>query len=220
MIKKILVGFVVLVCVLGGGFYVAIFQNGQRLVKVEVEQTLARITGMRVEIESVELVPAEHRVRIRGLTIANPAGFSARHAFAFSDVAIHLRPSGPERPLLISELVIDHPTVAFEHKGGRSNLQIIADNVAEAARKPALERRVVVDRVTSRDGELSIAHDLLPGKSFPGQFPDLSLLSVGVREGGLAPEVVVQRLMANLVKEATRAALLEMQRVSQSAPRR
>lgn len=190
--RKLIIGASVLLAVIVGGLFY-LFSSIDGIVKTVIERVGTQVTGVKVSVGSVAIRLSEGKAAIKGLTIANPPGFSANPAIKFGEVAVTLDTGSLNRnPIVISEILVATPAVALEvSPTSGSNLDVLRRNIAgadqakpaagadqpvqsEAAKTEAAktepakgsDRKVVIDRLAITGGEVDLALGGLP--SVPG----------------------------------------------------
>ena len=135
MKKKILigVGVVVLIIVI---LVMVLLGNLNGIVKGVIEKVGTSVTGVPVTVGSVDIKVSEGSAAIKELSVANPAGFSAKPMLDFGELAVKLDVKGK----IINLVKVASPHILFEQKGKTSNFQTLMDNMSkDAEEKPAEE---------------------------------------------------------------------------------
>lgn len=219
MIKKLLVAGIVLLTVSAVGLYLA-FTNLPKLVKVEIEQQGSRTLGVSVRIGGVELTAQspDSILRLTRLTIANPPGFSDAAAIAIAELSIRYDTKGSDaKKIVVREILASGVTVAYEGRARDSNLEILQRNALAEIRARAPGRaaelpKLFLDSFSTEIGQLTVAHEVLPGTRLAAVMPSVSGGGIGRRENGaIAPEFA-QRLVSVLATEAIRSGIAEVQK--------
>lgn len=86
---------------------------------------------------------------------------------------------------------------------------------SSAAAAPA--RKLIIDKLDIREGEVTIATSLLPTSQLQGQtlkarLPEIHLTDIGKKEGGATPAEVAQIIVAALSEQAAKVAAAELQK--------
>src|SRR5690242_5030660 len=204
MIKKILIGVAVLLVVVAGGVYY-LYSNLGGIIKAAIENYGTQATQSQVKVSDVKLSLTSGEGAISGLSIANPKGYSAGNAFALGLVSLKLDPSSATKnPVVIKEIVIDAPQIAYEMGQGGSNLQTIQSNVNEFAKKmggggtaqqPAAgskepEKKLIIEHLTVRNGQIAASHAQLKGQQVKVGLPAITMNNIGKAKGGATPAEV------------------------------
>lgn len=189
------------------------------IVKKQIEVIGTELTGTDVSVSGVNIELSDGSGSITGLTVANPKGYQADHAFKMK--LLHLGidlPSVGKNPLILKELVIDSPAVTMEmnEKGG-SNLKEISDNVSAntaAADKQASKTqqktegeplRILIRKLVIKDVGYSIHSKIEKIEDREGTLPTITLNNVGGSKGGTPGEIgkiVIGELTRRVIKQA------------------
>lgn len=231
MIKKLALAFaIVVIAIAGAAYYFA--SNLDSLVKAVVERYGSEATQARVTLKAVELSPASGTGRLQGLTVGNPKGFNTAEAISLGDIQVALDISTLQsNPIVIKEVLITKPAVTYEYVGSGSNLEAIQKNVQAYAAKfgggsqssgaqrakgdkteAAAERKVVIERLVVRDGNIGISHAALQGRSLSSPLPLLELKDIGKDKGGATPAEVAEKVIGTISAQASRVASSDLQK--------
>ena len=207
--KKTLYALVALAVVGGAGVWLA-FNYLDVLVKWTLEHYGPDVTGTAVHVDQVAISPRDGRGSIRGLEVANPPGFSAARALRLGEIRIVLDPASLTGDVVhVMELVVEAPQVTYERGQKTTNLDTINKNIEayvkrlesgeappEAGRdKPrAQRRRFIVDRLVLRGAHVTMTPAGLRGQGIGFDLPDIELLDVGKRRGGLTASEVAREV--------------------------
>jgi len=201
--RKLIIGASVLLAViLGGVFY--LFSSIDDIVKTVIERVGTQVTGVKVSVGSVAIRLSEGKAAIKGLTVANPPGFSTNPAIKFGEIAVALDTATLNgNPIVIKEILVATPGVALEIlPTGGTNLDALRRNISSAGQaKPAAstdqpaqsdaakaeaakaepakgsEKKVVIDRLAITGGQVDLAVSGLP--SVPGAPNTASTAKIG-----------------------------------------
>jgi uncharacterized protein involved in outer membrane biogenesis len=189
------------------------FNSLDVLVKWTLEHYGPDVTGTAVQVAGVDISPRTGEGRIRGLELANPPGYSAARALRLGEVRLSLDPATLLKDVVhVRELVIDAPQITYERGSKATNLDAIQDRIAayakgreaEASAAPAgakprdQRRRFVIDRLVIRAGRVTMTTAGLRGQGIGFDLPDIELLDVGKRRGGLTASEVAEVVASTL----------------------
>jgi len=227
VIKKILIGVLVLVVIVGAGVFY-LWSNMDGLIKTAIEKYGSQATQTQVKVEGVKISPSNGEGAISGLTVANPKGYSAANAFMLGLVSVKVDTGTiTKNPVVIREIVIDRPQVAYEMGPGGSNLQTIQANATKsgsggaaggsAAQKPAAttgekkdEIKLIIENLYVRNGQVTGSHAALQGQKVNAALPTIHLANIGKAKGGATPEEVASEVIAAISQQAARAAATDL----------
>jgi hypothetical protein len=226
MLKKIAIGFAVLIVVLAiGANY--LWSNLDSIIKAAVEKYGSAATQTTVRLDSVKLSLTSGEGSLSGLSVGSPAGFSASKALYLGAVSVKIDTNSiaGNGPIVIRQIVIEKPQVTYEFTtSGDSNLQTIARNtqtyaasfagktgnppatLAASNTSSAPGRKVIIDSLTINDGQVSITHPLLQGRQLDAPLPAIHLSNIGKSEGGATPAEVAKLVLGAISQDATQVA--------------
>jgi|GEM_PF-945532 len=225
-VKKLLAEFWMIVIVVS---LITGCSNLNKRIDQKIESVGSELTGVPVDVDTVNLKIIQGSGQITGLTVANPEGYSAENAFEMDLMRLNLGIFSiltGSHPLILDELVIDAPVVNLEmNKQDGSNLEEIRKNVEEnlekadrksQEKKPASDeppdepRRIAVSRLVIEGANFNVRR--IDGSTHSGTLPDIELTDVGGSEGktmGGLGTVVVVAMTKEMLKEALTRKLLE-----------
>ena len=227
MIKKILIGVAVFLVVLaGGGYY--LYSNIEGYIKTALETYGSEATQSQVKVAGVKLSVTSGEGGLSGIAIGNPKGYSSANAFSLGLASLKVDTGSlSKNPVVIKEIVIDRPHVVFEMGGdGGSNLQTIQRNVnAYAAKmggggsapsqKPAAgakepERKLIIENLYVRNGQIAASHALLKGQIISTGLPTIHLTNIGRGKGGATPAEIANEVIGAISQQANKAAMADV----------
>ncbi len=227
--KKIAIGLAVLVILLGaGGLY--FYSSLDNIIKGVVEKYGSLATASKVTLDSVKLELTSGNGSLYGLTVTNPVGFSSNKALYLGLVSVtvdvaSVRGNGP---IVIREIIIDKPQVGYELlNDGTSNLSTIQKNtqtyanslqanVAGSKDKPSAQevasgsqppRKIIIDNLVIRNGQVSISQEMLQGKQLSTDLPEIHLTDIGKDRGGATAGQVAEQILGSITSAASQSAL-------------
>ena len=135
--KKVLIGVVVVLVVIGGaGVYV--FLNAGGIIKQIVEEVGSEATKTKVSLSEVDLSIQSGEAALKGFQMGNPSGFQTPKAMSFGVVSVKIDPASVTQDvILIKEVVIAKPDITYEFARDRLNPSVrqlggLLDNSATA----------------------------------------------------------------------------------------
>ncbi len=213
MMKKVILGFVlvIIIAITGGVYYV--LTNLDSLVEGAIEKYGSEATQTAVLVDGVKINLADGAGGITGLTVANPSGFTMPHAFSLRvvRVAIDLQ-SLQEEPYIINEITVLAPEVFVEfNESNKTNLNELKKNLLpkSAAKKTqapvegsAKEPRLIIRRVTFADGSIQARVAALQNKEYKLKLPGLDMTNLGGAKGATASQLASE-ILKRLTDRAT-----------------
>lgn len=189
------------------------------IVRDFIERHASALTGTTVRLEAVELRLADGRATLRGLTVANPPGYRAAHAFALDEIEVRVDlGSLLADPLVIDAVRIHHPRVFYEvDAAGVANVDVLRRQVEgrdaprqapDEAGTPAprrtrreAERRLIVHLLELRQGEVTLDTTATGGKTRTEELPPFELTGIGARQGGATPAEVGRIVLVAVARD-------------------
>ncbi|HUY69142.1 MAG TPA: hypothetical protein VMV79_07560 [Alphaproteobacteria bacterium] len=221
MMKKLMIGLAALIVIVGIGAYF-MWANIDHIIKVAVERYGSAATQSEVSLGGVTLELASGQGSLNGFRVANPKGFSSGTALSVGSIAVQLDTSSlrGSGPIVIRSVAIDKPQVIYElADNGASNLQTIANNTrayAAAMSGPQARnettnsngpgRKIVIDDLVVRGGEVSVSQTMLKGRSLSAPLPVIRLTNIGKASGGATAAQVADEVLGVITREASQVA--------------
>jgi len=220
MMKKLLIaGGVVLLLVVGGIAFLA--SNLDSIVEKAIETLGPDMTGVSVKVRKVSIALADGRGEIGGLVVGNPKGYKEPHAFSLGTIVLALDAATVTKDVIvIRELSIEAPDMAYEKGPGGSNVEAIQHNVdqyvkahfgggqaQDKAKKGdgGKETRFIVEKLQIRNGKVRLD---VAGREAAVALPPVTLRDVGKSRGGATgaeiASIVVKQMTEGVVAAAAR----------------
>lgn len=233
MIKKILIAVAVLLVIVVAGVYF-LWSNIGGIIKTALQDYGSQATQSEVKVSNVKLSLTSGEGSISGISIANPKGYSASNAFMLGLVSVKLDTSTvTKNPVVIKEIVIDAPQVNYEMGAdGGSNLQTIQKNVnayaakmggggSGAPQQPAAgakepERKLIIENLYVRNGQISASHAALKGQQVKSGLPTIHLTNIGKAKGGASPAEVANEVIGAISQQAAKVAAADLGKTLES----
>ncbi len=224
MKKLLIIGGIVLTVIVGGAVY--LFSSLDGIVKKIIEDVGSQVAGVKVSVGGVKISLSEGKASITGLTVANPPGFSSDPAIKLGEISVVLDTgSVRSNPIVVKDVLIGAPAVAYEISSGGSNLDAIQKNVeaftaakqgakaepvkSEPAAKPgdkSEEKKVVIDHLAITGGQVKLAAGGIPGAATTANLPKIEMKDIGKGSGGASATQVAQKVLDALVNGAVKSA--------------
>lgn len=222
--KITLLAIVLLVITIGAGVFYVI-NNLDSIVKNAIEKYGSEATQTAVRVDSVKISLKEGSSVIKGLSIASPSGFEAKHVFRLGEIGnkINIESLGSD-VIVIDDITIHAPQVYFEMNQQRqTNLNELKKNllgtapVAKSTKKQTTaekEPRFILKRVHFSEGKIFAKVVPLKDKEYQLKLPEILLRNLGGSKGATAAQlsheilsVLSDRALAEVKKKGVGAEL-------------
>ncbi len=142
--------------------------------------------------------------------MGNPAGFKADKAMSFGAVSVKIdMDSVTKDVIVIKEVVISGPDIAYEYADGKDNFDVIQKNVEAFAmemgaggKKDAKDdkggKKLIINHLYVRDGKVAISAGLLAGKEITVPLPTIHLKDIGKKEKSATSGEVASQVMSSI----------------------
>jgi len=202
---KIALGVVIVLAVVA---IVALFFLGP-VVKTAVNTVGPKMLGVPVEVQAASIRPLGGVVRLAGVRIGNPEGYSDDPLFSLGEVRIDLDMASlpGKRPIVINELALIEPQVAYEVAGGKSNIEALTANLPKSDKEKEPKekkekkegRKVIIDLLEFRDGQLSYRSKVTLGQAVAMPLPNLKMTEIGRYQGGIEAVEAIGKVLGELL---------------------
>jgi hypothetical protein len=212
-------GAIVLVATVAGVAWLA--SSLDSLIQSAIERYGPEITGVTVQVRSVNLSPRDGRGSIKGLRLGNPKGYRTDKAAALGEITVALDPATLAGDVIrIREIVVHGADITYEKTGNLTNLEAIQRNVDAYVRKlggsqqPAggQQKKMIIDSLVIRSSKVNLSSALTAGNSLSVSLPDLHLRDIGKRTNGATAAEVTRQVINALVAAVGRAATSGLKR--------
>lgn len=226
MTRRNLIVAGVAILVIAIGVVVMVVSRADHLVKQAIEEHGSAATQTAVRVEHVEIRLASTSAGLRGLTVANPPGFSAAPAVRLDEVQIALDGASVGADVLVvNEVKVVAPHVYFEVDANRqANLDVIRRNVERYGkeddlvvagtpqtttpvapttpmRAPKDQSRVIIKHLAITGGRVEIDATALGGKRKIVELPDTEVGNIGEDTGGATGSEVAEVIVMALIRD-------------------
>ncbi|MBI4424900.1 MAG: hypothetical protein HY554_14305 [Elusimicrobia bacterium] len=182
-------------------------------LKERLERFASGATGTAVSLRRVSIVPWSGEGRLEGLSIANPAGFSADAALRVDSIRVRLEPrSLLSQAVRVREVVVDSPQLTWELDAGGGNLGKLRERLGgprgkrrQKARPASGGRRLIIESLVVRNGRLRVAASGIGGPLLL-PLPELRLKDLGKESGGATAQEAISAALDALIRSGLEAA--------------
>lgn len=225
--KKRYIFLLILLVIIGGIYFV--FANLEGIVKTAVNKYGSEVTGTEVKLDGFGLSLLKGEVQLKGLTVANPKGYTKPYLFSLDRVFVKLDiKSLTTDTIVVNEITIEAPEMTYEMLSiTRNNITDILKNVEANTKssepeavKPVEEKKVekadkkadkpakkiVIDKVSINGVKLD-AHVQIMGKSASKALVLPNVLIKDIGKGNKETNIVDAsvRIMKEILTQATKS---------------
>lgn len=184
------------------------------IVKSGVNKFGPAITQTKVLLEGAKISPLSGVGTLTGLSVGNPEGWSQTDAFRLAKAHLSVEPfSLLKDHIVINELIIEKPEFNYETKLIASNISDLLKNVEKSmgtsdtpASTPTSKEgkpiKLVVKKLVLKDAQVSLA---VAGKTMTMPMPQIDMVDVGVKEGGITPAQLATAIMRHITPQVVAA---------------
>ena len=186
-----------------------LYSSLDSLAQAAIEKYGPEITQVSVHVSRVKLAPADGRGAIQGLRLGNPKGFKTESSFKAGEISLKIDPASLTKDVIvINELVIQSPEVAYESGDAGNNLETIRKNIesyvarlgAGKQRDAQPRKKLIVENLYIRDGKLNVITALTAEKPLSSPIPNLHLRNIGRKSNGVTAGEVTKQVWDALVR--------------------
>ena len=225
---KVILGILVAAVVVVAIVIVIALQNINGIVKTAVETVGPEVTKTEVRLSEVDIVLTEGKGALRGLTIANPSGFSNANAFSLGEVSLQIDPASLTGDVIvINEILITGAQLLAEQKNIKdTNLQALLNNVtagssnassaSSTAESGATDSgdsvRLAVEKFTFSASEVRLVTEQWGERTL--KLPAIKLKNLGSKDKGLTPAELTQAVLKPILAQAKAAVSKQLEEIA------
>jgi hypothetical protein len=182
-----------------------------------------KVTGTRVELDAAKVSPLTGGAELAGLFVGNPDGWTEDKAIYLGKVRVSMQPmSLLGDAIKVNEVFIDGPEFVYEKRLlGGSNIDALLKQIeanmgggavkpaGEPVSQPAVEEaagkpmKFMVKSFVLQNARMSL---VLGGQTLSVPLPPLTLIDLGVEEGGITADQVATRVLSQVLGQMVNAA--------------
>jgi hypothetical protein len=192
-----------------------VYSSFEDIVEEAIERFGSAATKTEVVVDDVSVSPTGGKGSVSGISIGNPAGYSANNAFELGAISVLVdTESVTGDVVVINEIGVATPVINYEFGDGGSNLDVIKSNVdayaksfggSEASAEEGGKTRMIIENLIIRDGEASVSGGLLGDESVGTAIPNIHLKDIGKEKGGASTAELTERIITALTAGVTGA---------------
>lgn len=188
--------------VLGAVAFLFIFMQIDSIVKAAIEKYGSQITGVQVTVGKVDLSPSSGEGSVSKLIIGNPKGYHAQNALTMDTTSVVVDSKTVTTDVVvIDEIVMDGPSIAYELTPNGSNFKTIRQNINDYMSKGGkstvsgdiAQKQVIIKDLYIRNGKIVVSAPTAIQKTYDVKLPTIHLTNLGKDGGkGNLPDVIQQ----------------------------
>ena len=179
-------------------------------IKAGVNTMGPKLAGVPVALEQVVINPLTGMVRMTGLVIGNPAGFSTPSAMELGEFKVKLKMSSLFTDVIvIEEILISQPQITYERGLRDSNLGRLQQNLtpppsstATPAEKPTKAKgepkKVIIEDFQFNGAQVHVAITALGDRRATLPLPPVRLQEIGRRSNGATVVETVSEILKSI----------------------
>ena len=203
MKTKIIVGAgaLILLVVIAG---IVLVGSLDSIVKAAVEQVGSETTKTNVALNSATINLGDAQGSLKGLSVANPAGFSDAMAINIGNISMTLDPSTVTADtIVIKEIRVDNPAISYEVGKEGNNFDVLKKNIQGAGQSGSSDsgagnKKLIIENLRINGGKIAVIAEALGGKELSTALPNIHLKDIGKESGGATPAEVAQKVLASI----------------------
>ena len=157
--------------------------NRNTLLETTLEQNLSTLTGVRTDIDKVNVQPFEGSLTIQTLTLSNPKGFSSPYLLVLDRLELQLEPNTFFQDIVeVQTLEVDGLEVNLEQQLNQNNLAAVVHTLEQQAggngrHSDGNNKAVNIEHLEIRDIEATLTLSVISsiGLNQKLDFPDIRL---------------------------------------------
>ncbi len=176
------------------------YMNDQ--VKTRMEKAATEALTAKVTIDELSYSPIAKSAIARGVTVANPAGFSDDIVLKIADLRVNMQ-NTDESVLEVKKIQFTRLSMFMEeNEKGENNLSTLLKNMHGLELKnPDNTQRVLIDALSISEIYLVPTDSIIDTLPTPVQLPDLNLSDIGLKSE-ISVGKTQQRLLSQLITVA------------------
>ncbi len=120
-----------------------------------IETVGTRVARVEVALDGAGISLYSGQGALRGLRVANPAGYRAPYAVRVGQVQVALKPlSVLSDRVVVRSVVVQGPEIHYEKRGGKTNLDVIRANIESTIKRTDAGKKLQIDSLIIRDAKV------------------------------------------------------------------
>lgn len=197
------VGAIAFAALFGGGFY--LLMNFADLTKPILEKLASDTLGVSVTIDKLDINLQEKSASASGIKVANPKGFKGANAVNINNITIAIDTLSKEL-ITFEKIILDGMNVNLIVQENGTNLQTLKNNIANSktdkkssANAHKDQAKLIIKNLKFREIQLQPSSPYLAGKLEPINMDDAFISNIGVKEGGVSPQMAMAQVSSKII---------------------
>ena len=204
-VRYIIISGLIVVVVAMGFIAYKVWGSLDKIIEVAIESYGSEIIGVDVQLDNASLNLSAGQLALNGLRIGNPQGFKTDYVMKLEQVKVTLDIDSITSDIVIIKAVwVQGPAVIYEMASGGSNIDTIAKNAQTYTGNEAQSKddsngpKLIIEDLYINDGQVSVSHSFLKGKTLSVGLPNIHLQDIGKEENGASPGEVAKEIMDSI----------------------
>lgn len=199
--KKLLIGLIVIVVIIGVGVYTQL----DAIIKSGVETAGPEALHVGVTVDSVSISPFSGEVKVSKLSVGQPEGYGEGPMMQLGEFMMKVETASLINDhVIIDEIILDQPLFDARIIGGKSNFQAVQQRL-ETDEGASSDITLTIRKFVVRGAALSVSNDSLLKVDEDISLADFTLTNLGTDEKGLSPKEIARHVMDTLQPQIAKA---------------
>ncbi len=213
MMKTLATILVVLILVIAGGAY---YTGSQ--VKDGVQNIATKVIGAPITLNDVSVSLLRGEITLKGVTVANPEGYSDQPAMTYDRAVIDLSTFSLFSDVIdVNKVTLSRPAINLEiADNGTTNFNILQQRAAQVASLAGntASKRVRVQEIVFDAPALTVTSDRLGTQGSENALSTITLSNLGT-DAGATPSQVVNNVLKVVMQETATVSLSELETIKE-----
>jgi len=180
------------------------------IVKNAINMGGPMMLGVPVSVGDVSISPLSGVIDLKKIYVGNPDNYSTNRAlFAVDRIHVSIDMKSLTKDVIsIRKILIDSPQISYEVKKGKSNFDVLVENLGESEKKQKdkkdkdkAEKKVIIDEFQLNSAHVSYTGPYSLDKPVTIPFPSLELHDIGKAEGGVSAAQATLDILRSFISD-------------------
>ncbi|MBS0165319.1 hypothetical protein ACYX34_09005 [Nitrospira sp. CMX1] len=174
------------------------------------------ITGVSVTLSNAKINPLDGKAALYGVVLGNPDGFKTKQALSLGEVGVTLDIGSLTTDVIrIKELTLIKPEITYEYASGKSNLDVLQQNIERSIgqeqdtrknrRDSESGKKLIIKHVHVKNATARMSTELPGGEAVSVPIPDLHLQDIGRKSDGVTAGEVTKQILGPIIQRVSTA---------------